>query len=497
MKSTGNTLYNEAFMKEIDSLGQISNNSSTQSTISNNDNITEQAELSEIETGNKNTPDFDEMISFSHAYLNYRKAKCGKTREALHESTYKLLTTNVFIYSGDIIDIKTMGEIKDSEAVKNIRKKINNYKGSDISTKMVFMENIPYYVQTIGFQETVESILPILVELPKEKDILTERFFSDYSSFIDEIVKFGDKGYFILKEQMIKLIKEILSKTKNANILKSVSKGLIYMTKFIKEDDIGDCIIAIVIELCQANEDEKRKEAAINLFGSLSTLVNNELIQSYAISQINLFIYDNSFNVRREIAKQFLKICGIIPKDRFEYKMLQVYKQLATDENLLVKKDAIYILPKLIHLYNDDNISKELVPIYYDFINDEKGLIKNSAVEIFGELISLIKQEGTETLTKLLNFYVKTIMELKKIKKENREIMKKCAYNFPAVLQFFGEKEWQKLKPCFAKMTKEKDEKIKMPLVSAMGEIAKILGTTITENDLLDYIDDIYQNNNS
>ena len=63
-------------------------------------------------------------------------------------------------------------------------------------------------------------------------------------------------------------------------------------------------------------------------------------------------------------------------------------------------------------------------------------------------------------------------------------------YNGPGY--FFGEKEWQKLKPCFAKMTKEKDEKIKMPLVSAMGEIAKILGTTITENDLLDYIDDIY-----
>ena len=69
------------------------------------ENQNEQAELSEIETGNKGQPDFDEMISFRHTYLNYRIARCLDTSEHLKATTFRLLMINVFIYSGDVIDI--------------------------------------------------------------------------------------------------------------------------------------------------------------------------------------------------------------------------------------------------------------------------------------------------------------------------------------------------------------------------------------------------------
>ena len=39
---------------------------------------------------------------------------------------------------------------------------------------------------------------------------------------------------------MINLIRDILSTTKNGNILKIVSDGLVYMTNFMKEDDKGN-----------------------------------------------------------------------------------------------------------------------------------------------------------------------------------------------------------------------------------------------------------------
>ena len=38
-------------------------------------------------------------------------------------------------------------------------------------------------------------------------------------------------------------------------------------------------------------------------------------------------------------------------------------------------------------------------------------------------------------------------------------------------------------------MAKEKDEKIKIPLADAIGEISKILGSKLTESDLLEYVD--------
>ena len=465
---------------------QIPNNS-----ISDNQN--EQAELSEVETGNKGQPDFDEMISFNHTYLNYRVARCFDTRERLNDSTFGLLMTNVFIYSGDIIDIKSIANMSNSDAVKNVRKKINDYKDADIQLKITFIENVPFYVKTVGFQETVESILPILSDLPKEKDVLSERFFGVYNKFVDEVVKFGEKAYFVLKDHMINLIRDTLSSTKNVNILKSVSDGLVYMTNFMKEDDKGGSILTIVIQMAQEDEDEPKKETAMNLFGSLAPLVGSELIQCYIIPQVNSFVNDTSYKVRREVALQLINICEKIPQDLFKKRMLPVYQKLSTDTNWLVKKVAAENLPKITKLCDAETISKEIIPIFKNFVQDEKGAVRNVAIEIFGEFISLINQDTTQNFTELLDFYVDTIVDLGSQKKENKAILQKCAYNFPAVLQFFGAQSWTKLKPCFIKMANEKDEKIKMPLAASMGEISKLLGSELTESDLLEYVDKFFK----
>ena len=483
----------DKIMKGWEEIGQINsiNSDNSQSSISESQN--EQAELSEVETGNKGVPDFDEMISFNHTYLNYRVARCLATKEQLNEATFGLLVTNVFIYSGDIIDIKSMANMSNSEAVKNVRKKISDYKDADIQIKITFIENVPFYVKTVGFQETAESILPILTDLTKEKDILNERFFNVFPKFVDEIVKFGEKAYFILKEHMINLIRDILSTTKNANILKSVSDGLVYMTNFMKEDDKGGSVLTIVIQMAQEDEDEQRKERAMHLFGSLAPLVGSELIQCYIIPQVNSFVNDSSYKVRKEVATQLINICEKIPQDLFKKKMLPVYKKLSTDSSYLVKKVAAENLPKITKLCDTETISKELLPIFKNFVQDEKGAVRNVAIEIFGEFISLIKPNETESFTELLDFYVDTILEINSQKKENKTIIQKCAYNFPAVLQFFGPQAWQKLKPCFVKMANEKDEKIKMPLAAAMGEISKLLGSELTESDLLEYVDKFFK----
>jgi len=453
----------------------------------------EQAELSEIETGSKGVPDFDEMISFNHTYLNYRIARCCSTKEQLNEATFGLLMTNVFIYSGDVIDIKSMANMSNSEAVKNVRKKINDYKDADIQIKITFIENIPFYIKTIGFQETAESILPLLADLPNEKDIINERFFAVYPKFVDEIVKFGDKGYFILKDHMMNVISELLNKTKNGNILKYVADGLVYMAQFMKEEDKGNSVITIVIGMAQENDDEQRKEKAMHLFGCLAPLLGSELIQCYAIPQVNSFINDTSYKVRKEVAVQFINICEKIPKDLFKKKMLPVYKKLSADSHYQVKKVAAEILPKVTQLCDPDTISKEIMPIFKFFVQEEKSVVRNVAIEIFGEFIALIKQNEVEGLNDLLDFYVDTILDLGGQRKESKTVLQKCAYNFPAVLQFFGADAWPKLKACFVKLANEKDEKIKMPLASAMGEISKILGSELTESTLLEYVDKFFK----
>jgi serine/threonine-protein phosphatase 4 regulatory subunit 1 len=449
--------------------------------------------LSEIETGNKGQPDFDEMISFNHTYLNYRFARCFATREQLNEETFGLLLTNVFIYSGDAIDINYMDNLSNSESVKNVKKKINSYKNDDYNNKITFLENVSFYVKTVGFQETAESILPILSDLPKEKEQLTERFFGDFTKFVDEIVKFGDKAYFILKDHMITLISEIFNTTTDIVLLKSVSDGLVHMTKYMKEDDKGEAVLRIVVQLAQENDNEQKKEIAIMLFGRLAPLVGNELILSYIVPQIAFFSNESSYKIRKEVVTQLKNICDKIDSANFKRRLLPIYKKLSADPQWQVKKVAAEILPVITKLCDTDTITKDLLPIFKSFVQDDKPQVKNISIEIFGEFISLINKSSLTNFSELLEFYTSTISDLSTSKKENKTIIQKCAYNFPAVLQFFGAEAWPKLKPCFQKMANEKDEKIKMPLGAAMGEISNILGSELTESDLLDYVDKFFK----
>ena len=478
--------------EEVKDSNQIAPNNTNPSAI-NQEIQNEQAELSEIETGNKGQPDFDEMISFNHTYLNYRFARCFATREQLNEETFGLLLANVFIYSGDAIDINYMDNLPNTEAVKNVRKKINSYKNNDVNYKITFLENVSFYVKTVGFQETAESILPILSDLPKETEELTSRFFNDFTKFVDEVVKFGDKAYFILKDHMISLIGEVFNNTTNMNILKQVSDGLVYMTKYMKEEDKGEAVLRIVIQMAQENDNEQKKEIAIILFGRLAPLVGNELILSYIVPQIDFFSNESSYKIRKEVVNQLRNICDKIDSANFKRRLLPIYKKLSADSQWQVKKVAAEILPEMTKLCDTDTITKDLLPIFKNFVQDEKPQVRNISIEIFGEFISLINKASLDNFSELLDFYVSTIIDLSTSKKENKTIIQKCAYNFPAVLQFFGAEAWPKLKPCFIKMANEKDEKIKMPLGAAMGEISNILGSELTESDLLEYVDKFFK----
>ena len=463
-------------------------------------NEQEQAELSEVETGKKDQPDFEEMINFNHTYLNYRIAKACSTRANLENSTFELLMTNVFIYSGKIIDVKSMTSLSNTEAVKNIREKIKAYKDHDLTNKITFIENVPFYVKTIGFQETVESILPIINDLPQEKETLAVRFFNVFPKFIDEIVTFGEKGYFILNEYMINLICDYLTKNnnnifkKNLGLVKSICDGLVYMTQFIKDEDKGESVLTIVIKMAQDDDDDHKRESAMRLFGDLTPYVLTDLIQLYVIPQVNSFADDHCGNVRKEVANQLFKISQKVSKEIFKRRLLPVYKKISKDTLWNVKKAAAEILPKITKLCDSEIISKDIIPIFKSFAQDDKPVVKNAAVEVFGEFISLIDKKDADNFVELLDFYVETIQRIAKGKKDEKSIIQKCAFNFPAVLLFFGKSAWEKLKPCFTLMANEKDEKIKLPLASALGEISNILGSELTESDLLEFVDKFFKN---
>ena len=462
-----------------------------------------QAELSEVEIGGTNQPDFDEIINFDHTFNNYRLAKASPNKESLDSASFNLLKTNIFIYSGDVIDFKTISKNRtNSEAIKTIRQRINSYRSQEAKNKKIFIENVPFYIRTIGFKETVEYIVPIISDLSREKENVTSRFFEIFPKIVDEILKFGDKGYFILKDYLVKLISEFLVNNypgniyqKNPSMIKSISDGLVYLSKHIKNEDKGESVLGIVIKMAQDDDNELKRVASMSLFGELTPYVDKDYINLFIIPQVKSFVDDPSGNVRKEVANQLCNIANNVSKDIFKRQILPMYQKLSKDTLWIVKKVAVEILPKLTKICDTDIVLKNIIPIFKNLANEEKIEVKISLVETLGEFIALLDKKDSSNFSELLDFYIKTVQKFsEKNKKEYKNVLQKCSFNFPAMLDFFGKETWVKLKPCFITMANDKEERVKLPLASAIGDIADIIEGDLAEEDLVEYVDKFFKN---
>jgi hypothetical protein len=160
-----------------------------------------------------------------------------------------------------------------------------------------------------------------------------------------------------------------------------------------------------------------------------------------------------------------------------------------------VKKVAVEILPKLTKICDTDIVLKNIIPIFKNLANEEKIEVKISLVETLGEFIALLDKKDSSNFSELLDFYIKTVQKFsEKNKKEYKNVLQKCSFNFPAMLDFFGKETWVKLKPCFITMANDKEERVKLPLASAIGDIADIIEGDLAEEDLVEYVDKFFKN---
>ncbi len=468
--------------------------------ITNNQNEIEKedetpAELSEVDLGNKDDTNFDELISFSHTYLNYRIAKTFSTGKELSEKTFGLLMSNEFLLVGNVISVDSLTSMSNSDNVKVVKEKTKNFNSFDINQKITFIENIPFYIKQIGLEETIDLILPIILKINKEKIDILERFLGIFNNFIDEILNFKEDGYIIIKDKIIDILSEIFQTRKEDNILELNSKCFIYLTKFIKDEDRGEKILTILIMMAHDDENEKLKILSIKIFNELALIIGKELLELYVVPQVASFADDQSCNVRKSVTGNFLNICKGVSKECFINRLLIVYQKLCKDSLWTIRKVAVGILPELTKLCDNDTISKVLLEIFKDFSQDTKSFVRNSTLEIFGQFISLLDKDVIKKNNDLLDFYINTINDFSNTnKKDDNIILQKCAFNFPAVLVSYGVESWDKLKLSFTKLCEQKDENIKLPLASSLGEISKILGPDLTESDLLEFVDKFYKN---
>ena len=341
----------------------------------------------------------------------------------------------------------------------------------------------------------------------------------------------------LLFKNFIKIAKAIIPKDKDKKIL-----GLILAYGYEDEKNIEKFGDEHVI-LC------------VKLISELTEVYGKEFTENYLLPQLIYFIDDKSENVKKEVLLSLPNICEIVSFEVINTKIFELIKKLlhVMNPSWLIRKLIGDVISKIIKTFkykskNEeikikhnkiDKSAKKFISLIEILTKDKEKYVRNNILEKLGLIIEPLDKD--ELSMELLNFYTKSAAEYYKNKKKNLpsgmdmginmkkksqeleesnlilnslkdkndieidEIKKKLSdenmgyyltYNFPAILYCYGKDYWPKLKSIYFDFCFESDIKIRRSIIASFHEICKIVGKTITENELLPVYDIFLGSNN-
>jgi len=341
----------------------------------------------------------------------------------------------------------------------------------------------------------------------------------------------------LLFKNFIKIAKAIIPKDKDKKIL-----GLILAYGYEDEKNIekfGDEHIILCVKL----------------ISELTEVYGKEFTENYLLPQLIYFIDDKSENVKKEVLLSLPNICEVVSFEVINTKIFELIKKLLhmMNPSWLIRKLIGDVISKIIKTFkykskNEeikiknnkiDKSAKKFISLIEILTKDKEKYVRNNILEKLGLIIEPLDKD--ELSMELLNFYTKSAAEYYKNKKKNLpsgmdmginmkkksqeleesnlilnslkdkndieidEIKKKLSdenmgyyltYNFPAILYCYGKDYWPKLKSIYFDFCFESDIKIRRSIIASFHEICKIVGQTITENELLPVYDIFLGSNN-
>jgi len=270
----------------------------------------------------------------------------------------------------------------------------------------------------------------------------------------------------------------------NVEVRQSASKSLVQIAEILPPEVVHEHVLRIVLHLAHDEMDE-HKITALPLVGNLAPVVGPQICSSYLASDLHALSQDNSFRVRKATVQVFGAVCKQMGPDKTENQMvtlnqmLDLYNLLATDNIWSVRKGCVESIVELSKAVQT-NIRPRLVTLMENFLKDTSRWVRNTAYEYLGPFLATLSSD------QISPEFLKSFTNIPKLKsaEADTESCNHCAYNFPAVVQTVGKERWGELREAYMLLLK-KTFKSRKTLACSLHEIANILGTEITEKDLM------------
>jgi hypothetical protein len=264
------------------------------------------------------------------------------------------------------------------------------------------------------------------------------------------------------------------------------------------------------------NADMRMTGAA--LLGDLCASLTPDHITKFVIPHLMNLAKDPAMKVRRVVAGHSISKATLnaAPHD-ITLKLFPTFARLANDEQKYVRRACCEAIVEISKVIPSDLRNSELIPLWKRLERDPIKPVKYGALQKLGQLIATFAsaessstsvtnnktttnattKSNVEAVNELLPYFTGMAFTETNEVQEDASNRLHCAFSFPAVVLTVGGAGWGKLRDAFFHLSRGPEAEtvggkpnpnnaaLKRCLACSIHEISKIVGSTITESELV------------
>jgi len=358
--------------------------------------------------------------------------------------------------------------------------------------RLVHTKMLSDVAKSIGFAAAVSNVLPLLEPLSQDLEpVVRQHLVEQLKALAKFLVEHGEEGYQLVIRRLLPLIASLLE-DERSEVRQSASMTLVEVASVVKQEDIGQHVLTIVLHLAHEDEREELRMTASQLLNLLAEALGQDLVKQFAIPEVVSLAEDPMFRVRKATALNFHCVCKVGGEHELLERLMPAFVRLSKDDMYRVRRACAESLCDISRCVGEDIRLGVLVEIFLRLTQDPSKLVKQSVLQQSGMFLSTLPSRAiSETL---LGHYCSMINNPTGDVSVDAELKHICAFSFPAVLQIVGKNRWKEVREVYHSLAQSRSVNIKQTLAHSLHEVARLLqDQQKVEEELVPVFEDLIQ----
>jgi serine/threonine-protein phosphatase 4 regulatory subunit 1 len=294
------------------------------------------------------------------------------------------------------------------------------------------------------------------------------------------VEKGGDQGYPYLLDNFLPYAFELL-KDNNVDVCTTAKTALPKLVELVKPDQMETAVLDPLFTMCEAASSDRSKGLAVEMLNILALELGERLCKDRIIPQLETLGTASSSQVRQVVAANMGCVAKAVGQDVTIDKLIPLFTALCKDDVWEVRRACTESLCDIGQTVSANCRTSSLMDLFHHLAKDTSRLVCIAAYQQLGPLIGICPK--SEVTPALLKFFTDMAYNAQWAVKSGSELPEACACHFSTVA---APDRWPEMEAAYLTLVKDEQVVVRKYLANSLHEMARLLGTGITERALLE-----------